>query len=221
MSDTAIAPQPSPVRARSEDHRSHPRRPTLRPIAIRTLAGALIAAAALTAAVVATATAQTTGPTLRVHAIFSGGRAQSFHAGEVLMVDVPRAGGRKLTQVCWTPAPIARPDCSPSSLAAPHAGPLTITATLDDGTRLTRTLRIHAPATKVDGPRAVPATITCRDVTLFGNYDRRAHRSHDPRGTIRAGAQVGLFNVIGADKIFMWDYATNLGGFGTEHCART
>ena len=192
----------------------------MRRIAIRTLAGALIAAAALTAAVVATATAQTTGPTLRVHAIFSGGRAQSFHAGEVLMVDVPRAGGRKLTQVCWTPAPIARPDCSPSSLAAPHGGPLTITATLDDGTRLTRTLRIHAPATKVDGPRAVPATITCRDVTLFGNYDQRRKRSRDPVETIRRGAQVGLYNVIAPGKIFMWDYATNKAGFASQSCAK-
>jgi hypothetical protein len=80
---------------------------------------------------------------------------------------------------------------------------------------------VHAPATTVGGPRAVPATVRCQDVTLFGNYDQRRHRSRDPRGTLRRGARVALYNRIAPGKIFMWDYATNLGGFASEACTQT
>ena len=59
------------------------------------------------------------------------------------------------------PAPIARPACSTARNAAPsQAGPTTVQVTLSDGTKLTQTFTTHAPATKVGGPRAVPATIT-------------------------------------------------------------
>jgi hypothetical protein len=170
----------------------------------------------------AAATAQTATPSMRVHAIFTGGRATSFHVGEVLQVDVRNSGGRKLTQVCFSPAPISRPACSGSGVAAPsQAGTTTISATLSDGTKLSRAFTIHTAATKVGGPRAVPATIRCTDMRLFGNYDRRHHRSVGVRGTLHSGDRVGLFNRIAPGKIFMWDYATNLGGFGTESCAQT
>ena len=59
----------------------------------RALTGAVLGLAALSPAV---ASAQS--PTLRVHAIFSGGQASSFHVGQVLDIDVRSAGGRKLTQ---------------------------------------------------------------------------------------------------------------------------
>ncbi len=190
----------------------------MRPTAIRTVVGALIAGAALSPAV---ASAQSQSPSLRLHAIFAGGRASSFHAGEVLFADVSNAGGRKITQVCFTPAPIARPACGTVSTAAPsQVGPTTVSITLSDGTKLTTTFTVHAPATKVGGPRAVPAAITCQDVTLFGNYDQRRHRSRDPRETIRRGARVALYNRIAPGKIFMWDYATNRGGFASERCAQ-
>jgi hypothetical protein len=190
----------------------------LRPTAIRAVVGALIAGAALSPAV---ASAHSQSPSLRLHAIFAGGRASSFHAGEVLFADVSNAGGRKITQVCFTPAPIARPACGTVSTAAPsQVGPTTVSITLNDGTKLTTTFTVHAPATKVGGPRAVPATITCQDLTLFGNYDQRRHRSRDPRETIRRGARVALYNRIAPGKIFMWDYATNRGGFATERCAQ-
>jgi hypothetical protein len=180
------------------------------------IAAALLAALSLGAT---SASAQTAAPTLRVHAIFSGGQSTSFHAGQVLMVDVRNAGGRRVSQVCWSPAPISRPACSASRIAAPQPGPNTVTATLDDGTTFRQTFTAHRPATRVGGRLAVPATITCADVTLFGNYDRRRQRSRDPRGTIRRGARVALYNRIGPGKIFMWDYATNLGGFASERCA--
>jgi hypothetical protein len=184
---------------------------------------AVLAMAALATATlgVATASAQTRAPALRVHAIFAGGQETNFHAGQVLMADVRNAGGRRITQVCWSPAPIARPACSASRLAAPQPGPNRVTATLDDGTTFTQTFTAHRPATRVGGRLAVPATITCADLTLFGNYDRRRQRSLDPRGTVRRGARVALYNVIGPGKIFMWDYATNVGGFASRRCAAT
>jgi hypothetical protein len=184
-------------------------------LARRAVTGAVLALAALTPAV---ASAQS--PTLRVHAIFSGGQASNFHVGQVLDIDVRDAGARKLTQVCMNPAPIARPACSVARNAAPsQAGPTTVQVTLSDGTKLTQTFTTHAPATKVGGPRAVPATITRQDVTLFGNYDQRRKRSRDPVETVRRGTQVGLYNVIAPGKIFMWDYATNKAGFAPRSCA--
>ena len=182
---------------------------------LRAVAGAVLVLAAVSPAV---ASAQS--PTLRTHAIFSGGQASNYHVGQVLDIDVRDAGGRKITQVCMTPAPIARPACGAARIAAPsQAGPTTVQVTLSDGTKLTQTFTVHAPATKVGGPRAVPATITCQDVTLFGNYDQRHRRSRDPMETARRGAQVALYNVIAPGKIFMWDYATNTGGFASRACA--
>jgi hypothetical protein len=186
--------------------------------AVRALVGALVAGAALSPAV---ASAQAQSPALRVHAIFTGGGDRATaHLGEVLFTDVRNAGARKLTQVCFSPAPISRPACSASRVAAPsQLGPTIVTATLSDGTKLTRTISVIGAASRVGGPRAVPATITCQDMTLFGNYDQRRHRSLTPRGTIHRGARVALYNRIAPGKIFMWDYATNLGGFGSEACA--
>jgi hypothetical protein len=188
-----------------------------------TLRAAIGAALALAALCPAVASAQSSpSPALRVHAIFSGGQSKGVHVGQALFVDVRDAGGRKLTQVCMSPAPIARPACSAAHIAAPsQTGPTTVQATLSDGTKLTQTFTTLAPATKVGGPRAVPATITCQDVTLFGNYDRRRHRSRDPIETMRRGTPVGLYNVIAPGKIFMWDYATNRGGFASQACAKT
>jgi hypothetical protein len=192
----------------------------LRPTAIRAVVGALIAGAALSPAV-ASAQSQSQSPSLRLHAIFAGGRATNFHAGEVLFADVSNAGGRKIAQVCFTPAPIARPACGTVSTAAPsQTGPTTVSITLSDGTKLTKTFTVHAPATKVGGPRAVPATVTCQSLSLFGNYDRRRHKSIGVRDTLQRGAKVALYNRIAPGKIFMWDYAKNTGGFASERCAQ-
>jgi hypothetical protein len=191
----------------------------LRPNAVRAVVGALIAGAALAPAV---ASAQAPSPSLRIHAIFTGsGDRSTVHIGEVLLSDVRNAGGRKLTQICFSPAPIARPACGTVPTAAPsQGGPTTVTATLSDGTKLTRTLSVISAATKVGGARAVPATITCQDVNLYGNYDRRRHRSIGVRGTVRRGARVALYNRIAPGKVFMWDYATNTAGFASERCAQ-
>jgi hypothetical protein len=192
----------------------------MRRTAVRAAACALVAGAALVPAV---ASAQSSAPTLRVHAIFTGdsGERTTYHIGEALFADVPHAGGRKLTQVCFSSAPIARPACSAAPIAAPaQGGPLTVTATLNDGTKLTRNLNIISAATHVGGSRMVPATITCQDVGLYGNYDQRRHHSRDLFETMTRGTRVAMLNRIAPGKIFMWDYATNRGGFASEACAQ-
>jgi hypothetical protein len=192
----------------------------MRRIAVRAAACALVAGAALAPAV---ASAQSSSPALRVHAIFTGdsGARSTYHVGEALFSDIQSSGGHKLAQVCFSPAPMARPACSAASIAAPaQPGPLTVTATLDDGTTLTKTLNIIPAATHVGGSRAVPATITCQDVGLYGNYDRRRHHSLDLFETMTRGTSVGLYNRIAPGKIFMWDYAKNRGGFASESCAK-
>jgi hypothetical protein len=192
----------------------------MRRTAVRAAACALVAGAALVPAV---ASAQSSAPTLRVHAIFTGdsGERTTYHIGEALFADVPHAGGRKLTQVCFSSAPIARPACSAAPIAAPaQGGPLTVTATLNDGTKLTRNLNVISAATHVGGSRMVPATITCQDVGLYGNYDQRRHHSRDRFETMPRGTRVAMLNRIAPGKIFMWDYATNRGGFASEACAQ-
>jgi hypothetical protein len=160
-------------------------------------------------------------PSLQLHAIFSGGQARNFHVGQVLQALVRNGGGQKVTQICWSPAPIGRPPCSAANTGAPvAAGTLTVTATLSDQSTLTATTRVLGPATKVGGPRMVPSRITCGRVGLFGNYDRRNHRSLDLVETMTTGTRVGTLNRIAPGKIFMWDYATNLGGFASERCAQ-
>src|SRR5689334_13026668 len=101
----------------------------LRQNAVRAVIAALVAGAALVPTV---ASAQAQSPSLRIHPIFTGGADRStVHIGEVLFTDVRNAGGRKLTQICYSPAPIARPACGAAPTAAPSAGPTTtVTATL-------------------------------------------------------------------------------------------
>jgi hypothetical protein len=83
-----------------EDAKPRTKEPPLRPALLRTAVGALVAGAVLAPAV---ASAQAQSPSLRIHAIFTGGNATNFHVGEVLLTDVRNAGGRKITQICFTP----------------------------------------------------------------------------------------------------------------------
>src|SRR4029078_10925074 len=123
-------------------------------LALRAGVGALLILAAVSPAV---ASAQS--PALRVHAICSGGQASNFHVARALQVDVRNGGGRKLTQVCMTPAPIARAACSAATTIPRSAtAPTKIQATLADGAKVTQTFTVLAPATKVGVSRAVPAT---------------------------------------------------------------
>ena len=159
-------------------------------------------------------------PSLSLHAIFSGGQTENIHAGQVLLAQVRNGGGQGVRSICWDPAPIGRPACATTPTGAPaQAGRQTVVVTLSDASTLTRTIDVLAPATRFGRTHMVPSTITCAKVGLYGNYDRRRHRSLDLRETMISGTRVGVLNRIAPGKIFMWDYATAKAGFASERCA--
>ena len=159
-------------------------------------------------------------PSLSLHAIFSGGQRTNFHAGQVLFAGVRDSGGQGVRSICWEPAPIGRPACGTAETGAPaRPGPQRVVVTLSDASTLTRTVRILPPATRFGRSHMVPARIRCDSVGLYGNYDRRRHRSRDLIATMPRGTRVGVLNRIAPGKIFMWDYARAKGGFATERCA--
>jgi hypothetical protein len=160
-------------------------------------------------------------PSLSVHAIFGGRDGDPVRAGQVLQPIVRDSGGQSVREICWDPAPIGRPACGLGRTGAPAApGVQRIVVTLSDASTLTRTLRVRPAATRFGGPVMVPARITCRDVGLFGNIDRRRHRSLDRLETMPRGTRVGVLNRVAPGKIFMWDYATARAGFAAERCAQ-
>ena len=159
-------------------------------------------------------------PSLSLHAIFSGGQSDHIHAGQVLFAQVRDSGGQGVQSICWDPAPIGRPACGTAKTGAPaQAGPQKVVVTLSDQSTLTKTIDVLPPATRFGGSRMVPATITCAKVGLYGNYDRRRHRSLDLEETMVRGTKVGVLNRIAPGKIFMWDYATAKAGVASERCA--
>jgi hypothetical protein len=160
-------------------------------------------------------------PSLSVHAIFSGGQTTGVRAGQVLIAIVRNGGGQGVRQICWDPAPIGRPACGTATTGAPaQAGTQRVTVTLSDASTLTRTITVRGPATRFNGRYMAPSHIVCNEVGLFGNYDRRRHRSVGRLETMRRGTQVGVLNRIAPGKIFMWDYATAKAGFASERCAQ-
>jgi hypothetical protein len=171
----------------------------------------LLAVAAAVAAV---------APTVSLHAIFSGGQTRNIHAGQVLYAGVRHGAGQGIRSICWEPAPIGRPACGTARTGAPAAaGRQRVVVTLSDASTLTTTIRVLAPATRFARRHMVPAHIVCRDAGLYGNYDRRRHRSRDLVERMPRGTRVGVLNRIAPGKIFMWDYATARGGFASERCA--
>ena len=181
---------------------------------------ALVAAAPAAASVAPDAAP---GAALRVHAIFSGGATAPWHVGQVLAVQATGARSLpRITKVCWDPAPIARPACDPNDdFGAPSAtGTTTITAMLADGSTLSTRVRVASAKTRYDGRVGVPAVTTCSPTRLYGSYDTHTRSFRAPQGTVAAGRQVGRYNRLGRDAVFLWDYRTNKGGFGRITCVR-
>jgi hypothetical protein len=195
----------------------------MRPRRLLPITAAAFAAAACAAAGSAHAAPAPTGaaPSLSVHAIFSGGQTTGVRAGQVLMAIVRHSGGQGVRQICWDPAPIGRPACGTATTGAPaQAGTQRVTVTLSDASTLTASVPVRGPATRFNGRYMAPSHIVCNSVGLFGNYDRRHHRSVDRVETMTRGTQVGVLNRIAPGKIFMWDYATARAGFASERCAQ-
>jgi hypothetical protein len=159
-------------------------------------------------------------PTLTVHSIFAGQRSDRFNVGAEAIV-IAKRGAPKATQVCVDPAPVVRPACARSTLFAPsQAGTTKITVTFADGQTATTQIHVARAATKVGGPTAVPGHAACDRVEIYGNYDPRTRRFHDRRTSVKRDRNLALYNRIGADALFVWDYKTDFGGFVRRTCAK-
>jgi hypothetical protein len=182
----------------------------------RTILVTLSAVAAVSVPAAATLAATPVTP-LKVHAIFGGGTHAPWHVGQVLQVT---ASGSSSAAVCWDPAPIDRPACSPgNAVGAPAAtGTTTVTITQADGTTHSTRFSVVAARTHYDG-RVAYAGIVRHATVLYGNYN--THRDHfaDPEkvAALRAQDQVAVYNRLGRRAIFVWHYADNQGGFVPVH----
>lgn len=187
-------------------------------------ATAMIASFGATAAGGASHASASASAPVTVHAIFGGGSRPPFHVGQIL--DVVAAGGSggpgRIRRVCFSPAPVSRPACGGSSEGAPsQVGTTKITVTLSRRSRVVvLRVRVVAAATRVNGSVAVPATITCSSVKLYGSVGGEQKHTEKPIATVVQGEPVALYNVIAHGVITMVDYATGQVGFGEQKCAK-
>jgi hypothetical protein len=132
------------------------------------------------------------------------------------VLDVRASRQAKATEVCWDPAPIDRPACSPSANGAPSAtGPTTLTLTLQDGSKLTKRLDVAPAYTRIGGrggSDAAAGHVRCAQLVVTGNPGGR-----DKRTTLHSGDRVAIYNKIGKTR-FLWHYADNKAGFAKATC---
>jgi hypothetical protein len=187
--------------------------------------GAALAGALLTAATAGAATA----PRLAtVHAIFDSSAGPPFQVGQVLDVVARRSGKTSpgaVRRVCFTPAPIARPACSSSTMAAPSAaGTTRITVSFTRHAPVALHVKVRPAATKVGaltkagGSIAVPASVTCTSLSLYPTVGSAKSKTGTPLATLPKATKVALYNTIAQGIITIWNYATNTAAFGDQTC---
>jgi hypothetical protein len=177
-------------------------------------AGAVGACAAL--ALPAAASAQ--APSISVHALFSGGRTTNFTAGTPLGVQYNDPTGQtREKQVCWNPAPIDLPACTPTGTGAPAAaGTQQITVQLTNGQSVSTSFPVGAAATQLGSGTTnappVPYTVTCSD-ELYGNAGQT-----DPLSLLSPGDRVAAYYQANSTTLQVYNYATNTAGFVASNC---
>jgi hypothetical protein len=188
--------------------------PRSRALILPLLAGALAAFPAVT---------QAQGSSrfqVTVHALFAGGQASGFTAGQPLQVSFSDRRHRvRETRVCWSPAPVARPACSLDSMGAPAAaGTQKITVRLSNGSSVSKTLTIGAGATTIASSAsgrvtAVPVAVTCATPLLAD-----ASTSSPNLGTLANGQFVAAYYNAGSGLTQVWSYASQRAGFMSSSC---
>lgn len=177
----------------------------------------------LAAALLAPAAALASTPAgLDAHTIFGGGHGGERHAGAPILVSYHH-GSVHSTEVCWTPAPVDRPACSPSKFGVPaRAGTQKLKLTLSDGTTLSTSLKIRAAVARIpglSGGPAQPMQVTCA-TTLYGNgYDGYLR---DSKGVVAAGGHVAAYYRVPKHPriVQVWDDASNRAGFVRDTCLK-
>lgn len=160
---------------------------------------------------------------VNVHVEYESGRTTNFRAGEIVMVSVKDAQGTTSPgKICWSPAPIDRPACSPSNqggLAAPGTQKLTIT--MSDGSVVTHELPVQQAAVQVHKNTAaatapVPFRVTCAS-TLFGQ--RLEDGTYDmPLAVVAPSQQVAAYYDAGGGFYQVIPYSTFTPGFMSAKC---
>jgi hypothetical protein len=173
-------------------------------------AGALLAVAPL-------ASAQT-APTIGVHALFSGGKTSGFTVGTPLGIQYNDPSGQtREQQVCWSPAPIDLPACTPTGTGAPaRAGTQRVTVQLTNGQSVSTSFPVGPAATQLASGTTnappVPYTVTCA-TELYGDADRE-----DPLHVVSPGEQVAAYYRANRSTVQVYDYSSNTAGFVAAGC---
>lgn len=191
-------------------------------LSLRRISGLLAATTLLAGTVPAAAQAQDGRFTVNVHVEYDSGRTTDFRVGEIVMVSVKDAQAKASpTKICWSPAPIDRPDCSPSNQGAPaEVGTQKLTITMSDGSTATHQFAVGPaasqlqPITKATAP--VPFEVTCTS-QLYGQ------RLSDgtfamPLGPVAAGRQVAAYYDAGGGYYQVAPYSTFTPGFMSSKC---
>ena len=157
-------------------------------------------------------------PSISVHALFSGGKTTGFTAGTPLGVTYTDPSGQtREQQVCWSPAPIGLPACTPTGTGAPAtAGTQRITVQLTNGQSVRTSFQVGAAATQLGSGSSssppVPYTVTCT-TELYGNLGQQT-----PLLQLTPGSQVAAYYRANSSTIQVYDYTTNEAGFVASNC---
>lgn len=176
-----------------------------------------IAGAGAALAVPVVAAAQS-APTIDVHALFSGGRTTGFTVGTPLQLQYSDpAGQTREKQVCWSPAPIDQPACTPTGTGAPaKAGVQRVTVQLTNGQSVGKAFDVAPAATQLGSGTTnappVPYTVTC-STELYGDAG-----GQDPLHLVSPGEQVAAYYKAGSSTVQVYDYTTNVAGFLAAGC---
>lgn len=177
-----------------------------------------LCAAAVGACAALPAAASAQAPSVAVHALFSGGRTTNFTIGTPLGVQYDDPSGQtREKQVCWSPAPIDLPACTPTGTGAPaSAGTQQITVQLTNGQSVSTSFPVGPAATQLGSGTTnappVPYTVTCSD-ELYGTAGQT-----DPLSLLSPGDQVAAYYQANSATLQVYDYATNTAGFVASKC---
>lgn len=164
------------------------------------------------------ATAQS-GASINIHALFSGGRTTNLTVGTPLDITYSDPSGQtRELQICWSPAPIDLPPCTPTGTGAPaSAGAQKVTARLSNGQSVSQTFQVGAAATQLGSATSnappVPYTATCA-TSLYAS----ASTSSQLLFALAPGQQVAAYYKAKGSTLQVYDYATNTAGFAPSSC---
>jgi len=157
-------------------------------------------------------------PQIQWHAAFSSGQSTGLTVGTPIVLSYANpAANTSVRQFCWSPAPIDRPACGTSNMAAPaQSGTQTITATLANGQTVSTQLQVSQANTELQngGTYAPPVlyTSTCA-IALSGDASLS-----ETVGQLTTGQQVGGYYQPRPSVTQVFDYSTNTAGFMPTVC---